>query len=368
MLERLRIKGWRSIREMDLELRPLNVLIGANGAGKSNLIAFFKLLNEMMGQRLQRYFGTTGRAASNLYFGPKATSQIEASLAFATEKGHNRYEIELVPAAGDGLIFGKELAQFLPKGEDRRQQVLDLGAGHAESLLGKSANDGHPLAKVTRHLLNTCRVYHFHDTSESAPMRHFGYLGDTKFLLPNAGNLAAMLCAYQQSARIAYDRILATAQQILPELAEFVLEPDRANPREIALNWRRRNSDHLFGPHQLSDGSLRAIALITLLLQPEKELPQLIILDEPELGLHPHALEVVAGLIQSIAPTCQILVATQSAAFLSFFEAKDVVVVETQADSSIYRRLDLDALESWLADYSLEELWRRNVLGGGPLS
>lgn len=351
---------------MDLELQPLNVMIGANGAGKSNLISFFKMLNELMGQRLQRFFGTTGRASSNLYFGPKTTTSIRANLEFRNDQGLNSYLMQLEHAAGDSLVFTEETISFQRHGTTE-VRAENLGSGHVESRLSEAAEQGNLKAKALRYLLNSCRVYHFHDTSATAPMRGYGYLGDTRFLRPDAGNLAAMLCAYQQSNRMVFQRIVTTVQQVLPQLAEFVLENDRANPKEITLNWRRHNSDHLFGAHQLSDGSLRLIALITLLLQPEDELPGMIVLDEPELGLHPYGLEILAGLIRSASLNSRLLVATQSAALLSFFEPQDVLVVDTIDEASQYRRLDAASLTDWLADYTLDELWNRNVLGGGPL-
>lgn len=351
---------------MDLELRPLNVMIGSNGAGKSNLISFFKMLNELTGQRLQRFFGTTGRASSNLYFGPKTTTRIEAHLEFLQGLGLHTYTLQLEYAAGDSLVFGDEKIHFWEPGEAGDQEI-DLGSGHAESRLGEMADQGHPAATALRHLLDSCRVYHFHDTSATAPMRSYCYIGDTRFLRPDAGNLAAMLHAYQQSDPLVFRRILTTVQQVLPELAELVLENDRANPKEITLNWRRHSSDHIFGAHQLSDGSLRMIALITLLLQPENELPGMIVLDEPELGLHPYALEIIAGLIRAASNRSRLLVATQSAALLGFFEPQDVLVVETIEEASRYRRLDAESLEQWLSDYTLDELWNRNVLGGSPL-
>src|SRR5258708_25758929 len=105
MLRRVVLKGFKSIREMDLELRPLNVMIGANGAGKSNLVSFFKLLNEMMAGRLQQHIGTTGRAQSVLHFGPKVTPQMEAQLEFEVDNALDTYAMRLLHAAGDTLVF-----------------------------------------------------------------------------------------------------------------------------------------------------------------------------------------------------------------------------------------------------------------------
>lgn len=367
ILNRVEIKGYRSIKDATLQLAPLNVFIGANGAGKSNLVSFFKMLNEMMAGRLQAYVGTTGRAQSLLHFGPKVTPQLEASLEFQADNGTDTYSLRLFHAAADTLVFADEILTFQGIGWTGPPKTLALGAGHQETRVAQKAAEGEPTAKVFRHLLNQCRVYHFHDTSASARSRQSCYINDNRWLMHDAGNLAAMLHAYRQSNERVYERIVSTVRKIMPEFKDFDLEPDRLNPSYILLNCRKQGWDYLFGPHQISDGTLRAMAIFTLLLQPEADLPYLIVLDEPELGLHPQALEIVAGLIRAASVKRQVIVATQSQAFLNFFEPSDVITVECRDGQSRFRRLDASELDDWLEDYSIGELWQRNVIGGGPL-
>ncbi len=366
LLKRVAVKGFRSIKEMDLELRPLNVLIGANGSGKSNFVSFFRMLNEMMAGRLQQYIGTTGRAKSLLHYGPKFTLHLEARLDFEVENAVDTYSMRLLHAAGDTLVFAEEVLEILPTGSTDPTSI-GWGAGHQETRLGDEANRDTPAATLFRRLINNCRVYHFHDTSPTAKVREYCLVRDNRQLMPDAGNLAAMLYAYRRESEWVYKRIVSTIKKILPEFADFDLAPDRLNTQEIALNWRKRGSNYLFEPHQISDGTLRAMAIITLLLQPENDLPDVIILDEPELGLHPHALEIVAGLIRSVSLKSQVIVATQSQAFLEHFEPAEIVVVDSMKGGSRFRRLDPDQLKDWLEDYSIGELWEKNVLGGGPL-
>ena len=366
LLKRVRLNGFRSIKEMDLELRSLNILIGANGAGKSNLVAFFKMLNEMMGERLQAFVSTTGRATANLYFGPKVTPQLEAKLEFEADNGLDTYFMRLFHAAGDSLVFAEETLSFLQQDWVGEPKQVPLGAGHQETRIGDEAKKGEKTAKVFRHLLNHCRVFHFHDTSATARVRQYCYVGDHRWLMPDAANLAALLYRWQQQDEIAYDRIVRTIHQVAPFFADFDLQPEGASDRDIILNWRHRDSDLVFGPHQLSDGTLRAICLISLLLQPEGELPNVIVVDEPELGLHPYALKVVASLFQATAHHTQILVSTQSSTFLDNFEPEDVVVVERDGEASKFSRPSKEMLSSWLEDYSLGEVWEKNVIGGGP--
>jgi predicted ATPase len=366
MLKKIQIKGYRSIKDIALELRSLNVLIGPNGAGKTNSVSFFKMLNEMMGSRLQQYIATSGRGQSLLYFGPKVTPQLEGQLEFEADNGTDWYIVRLFHAAGDTLVFAEETLKFLQTGY-ANPKVVSLGAGHLETRIGEEANRGEQTAKVIRRLLNQCRVYHFHDTSPTARVRQFSYINDNRWLMPDAGNLASMLYAYRERAGIVYRRIISTIRKIMPEFEDFDLAPSRLNPNDIMLNWRKRGHDYLFGPHQISDGSLRAMAICTLFLQPEDDLPDVIILDEPELGLHPHALEIIAGLIRAASSRTQVIAATQSQTFLNYFEPSEIITVEAHEGQSVFRRLEADQLKDWLEDYSIGDLWQRNVLGGGPL-
>ena len=146
-------------------------------------------------------------------------------------------------------------------------------------------------------------------------------------------------------------------------LSDFELEPRH---QRLLLQWRERNTDEVFSVSQASDGMLRVVALVTLLLLPERKLPDVLILDEPELGLHPYAINVVGGLIRALSDKIQVIVATQSMPFIDCFEPSDLVVVDREERRTTFRRLNDEELEDWLEDYSLSELWEKNVLGGRP--
>jgi predicted ATPase len=373
----LRLAGWKSIRDAEIKLRPLNVLIGANGAGKSNLVGFFKLLNEMMAGRFQVHVGTIGGGESLLHYGSKRTPAIEADFRFDTDPGQSAYFLRLVPAAGNTLIFDEEKLTFFPPVIPGSERFVSVGGdpsyrGHRESELGVLYDRGDPSTdfdrsgKVISQYLTRCRVYHFHDTSLLGPMRRDCLIDANRFLYPDAANLPAMLYLYRERYPTAYRRIVAAVKAVAPWFEDFILEPLRLNPRNIALHWRAKGADYEFGPHQLSDGTLRAIALFTLLLQPEDDLPELIVLDEPELGLHPAALAMLADLLKSTARHSQLLIATQSAALIDHFEVEDVVTVNLRDGGSTFERLDPEGLKDWLEEYTLSELWQRNVIGGGP--
>jgi predicted ATPase len=369
-LNSLRLAGWKSVRDAEIELRRLNVLIGANGAGKSNLVSFFRLMNEMMGRRLQVHVGTTGGAESLLHYGSKRTAAIEAEFRFATGLGPSDYSLRLVPAAGNMLILDEKLTYHSTV--PRAAEHFTSRSGHRESeldLLYDSDNPGTDFDRSGKFIslyLTRCQVFHFHDTSLLGPMRRGCLIDANRFLYSDAANLPAMLYLYRERYPTAYRRIVAAVKAVAPFFGDFVLEPLRLDPRSIALHWRAKGSEYDFGPHQLSDGTLRAIALFTLLLQPEADLPKLIVLDEPELGLHPAALAVLADLLKSAAQHRQLLIATQSATLIDHFEVDDDVTVNLRDGCSAFERLDPERLKHWLEEYTLSELWERNVIGGGP--
>jgi predicted ATPase len=374
-LTNLRIAGWKSIRDATIDFRPLNVLIGANGAGKSNLVSFFKMLNEMVAQRLQVYVGTTGGADALLHFGSKRTPALEVAFHFTTGMGEVDYSLRLVHSADNALVFDREVHELRNKdgGASRRVRI----AGYRETQIRDYAATSDKAEKEIYTWLTGCRVYHVHDTSPSSPMRRGEcFIDANRYLYSDAANLPAMLYLYRQRYPTVYRRIVAAVKAIAPFFEDFILEPLRLNPQNISLRWLATMPEHYepgtgpawyeFGPHQLSDGTLRAIALFTLLLQPEEDLPEFIVLDEPELGLHPVALAVLADLLKQTAQHSQLLVATQSAALLDHFEPEDIITVNLRDGCSTFDRLDVERLKDWLADYTLSALWERNVIGGGP--
>jgi predicted ATPase len=367
MLKRIRVVGWKSIKNQTIELTPLTVIIGANGAGKSNLLSLLKLLNAMFAKppRFRSYVGQSGFADSLLYYGSRETPVAEMELVFGTDNGETIYFARWAAASGGALIFTEERVEFHRDGS-AKPAVVDLGAGHPETNLLKAAEEGNQTASVALRLLRSCRLFHFHDTSENCAARKPCYIHDNRFLYPDAGNVAAMLYLFQQQHPTAYRRITATVRQMIPDFEDFVLEPSKLNEKQILLNWTHKDRPYEFGPHQLSDGSLRFIALATLLLQPQDKLPLLIALDEPELGLHPAALEILAEIARAASSHCQILFATQSSAFLDHFEPDDVIVVNCKDGASEFQRLSAEKLAAWCADYTLGEIWEKNVVGGGP--
>ena len=363
-LESITLKGFKTIQALDFKPRPLTVLIGPNGVGKSNFVSFFRMMSLMLADpdNLQLYVGRQGGANTLLHDGPAKTQEIVIELLIRTAAGINQYSFRLVYAAGDTLIFADERYRFSQQEHSTPANWNEMGAGHRSPQLLTLA-DENKTARITRDILRKIVVYQLHNTSDTARIRGKWPIYDAQRLKEDAANLAPVLLRLRENESKSYRRIVDTIRLILPFFSDFEQVPYFGT---LPLQWRERNSDQLFSVSEASDGMLRVVALITLLLLPERELPDVLILDEPELGLHPHAINVVGGLINAVSTKIQVIVATQSMPLVDCFDPEDIVVVEREGRRSTFRRLESEALSNWLDDYSLSELWEKNVLGGRP--
>lgn len=367
-LSSVHIKGFKSIDQkgQSISFGDITVLLGANGSGKSNLVSFFKMLNFMTTGAMQTYVGRTG-VDRILFYGPKVTENISFRLLFENEEVVDSYETELSFGSPDRLFINSEKISYHKKDHDQPQSyALKSGGSEINLIL-----DQRKTSKILLQLISRIRVFHFQDTSDTAKIKNRGYIDDATYLRSDAGNLAAflrMMKGTQQYERY-YQRIIRRIQKIMPQFVDFILDTSPDNHDYVRLNWTDQNPDsYLFGPDQISDGSLRFMALTTLLLQPPDLLPKFIVLDEPELGLHPFAIAELAGMIQTASQHAQILIATQSTRLVDEFSPEQVVIVErdNQRSSSHFKKLDFAELSEWLERYSLSELWEKNVLGAQP--
>jgi predicted ATPase len=356
-LTSLTVRGYKSIRALeDFELRSLNVLIGANGAGKSNFISLFRMLAELTERRLQLFVREQDGPDALLHGTRKRTKQIDAEFYFA----RNGYRISLQPA-GERLVFAREETWF---SGDMVDKPHPLGSGHDEAKMPGVQGDS--FAPYVRLAIASWRVYHFHDTSLSAAVRQAQAVRDNLALKHDAGNLAAFLRMLREQHPEHYQRILDTVRMVAPFFGEFVYRKDPGE--RIELEWfEASDPDTVRGPRQLSDGTLRFICLATLLLQPTHLQPDTILIDEPELGLHPYALSVLGALLRQASANRQLIISTQSVELVNELAPEDVVVVNRKEGASSFERLEPEQLAEWLRDdYALGELWKMNVLGGRP--
>jgi predicted ATPase len=365
-LDYITIKGFKSIADAErLELRPLNVLIGPNGSGKSNFIGAFSFLHEVRAGRLQNYVLSAGGPDEVLHFGVKVTTELRLAVSFDRET--NGYELVLRYAAGsDTLIPAHETTTFWAKPHYARAYTHGLLPVKGGFEAGISAYHHSGTPEWVQKRLDQWRLYHLHDTSDTAPMRRTAQVDDNLFLRPDGGNLPAFLYRLRLRHTTSYELIRSTISMVAPFFDDFQLEPDRLNTRIIRLAWRHRDSSKYFGAASLSDGTLRFMVLATLFLQPISLRPSTIILDEPELGLHPYAIGLLASLARQASADTQVLISTQSPLLLDHLEPEDILVTERNQGATQFSRLDTERLASWLERYSLGQLWEKNELGARP--
>lgn len=361
MIQKIVIKGYKSIREQTVELLPINILIGGNGIGKSNFISIFTLIRNLYEQNLQNYVLTKGGADSLLYMGKKGTDHVFLDLFFGDRDRdpHNQFIVSLKEA--QDTLFIERIDTAFSNGVNWYTQLHETNKQESSF-----KNDYSGQAFYVNNLLREFEVYHFHDTGDRSPMKGKCNLDDNVSLKRDGSNIAAFLYYLKEKFPKHFVRIEKTVASVSPFFEAFNLMPNRLNEHFIQLEWKQRGAiDTYFNAYQLSDGTLRFICLATLLLQPEP--PKTIIIDEPELGLHPVAINKLAALIKKAASEAQIIISTQSVNLVDNFEPKDIIVVDRKDNATVFNRLDAASLVSWLEDYSLGEIWEKNVIGGQPL-
>ncbi len=355
MINRIEIEGYKSFKKIDLELKPINILIGANGSGKSNFLTFFEFLNELYNGNLVSYIRKKGGVDKLIHKGSKITQELSSKLTFGNtfDDNVNGYSFKLLLTDDNQLFFEKEGLGF-------QDDYTFINEGGVNSKLKYTEEPWR--AKYIQGFMERIKKYHFHDTSTHSPFSlDYHIIKDKHFLYKEGGNLAPFLFKLKTENLKVYQRIVNVIKSIAPYFLDFFLEPEYDLLR---LQWISNNSENVYDVSNLSDGTLRFIALAVLFLQPT--LPQTLIIDEPELGLHPFALYKLSGLIKSAASRgCQIILATQSAKLISYFEPENILTVDQIKGATHLNRLDESSLEHWLEDYTIGELWQRSIISGG---
>ncbi len=352
-MDYIEIKGYKSIKDARVELQPINILIGANGSGKTNFLSFFEFLNAMYETRLDEYIARKGSFEKMLHKGSKVTQAINLKLGF----GDNAYEVEIKRGDSNFYFINSETTYF-------RNEVI-LGKDNNQYLGKETKLRFNPEYKVEdiKQYLSSVRKYHFQDTGPTSPFGiESNIRNDVYSLYENGKNIAAFLFMLRERNPKTFRRIVQIVQSVAPYFFEFYLHPNGVD--SIALQWRDKLSSTIYGVNDLSDGTLRFIALTVLFMQPD--LPSAIIIDEPELGLHPFAIAKLAGMIQSAASRdCQIIVATQSADLISHFKPEDVITVDQINGETQFKRLESNELAIWLDNHTIDDLWKRSIIETG---
>ena len=381
-IERVHLRGFRSLADVDFSPGPgANVLIGAAGSGKSNLVRFFEMLSWMLrSRRLAEFIGRHGGADNQLHGGSATTPRLDAEIAIRTQAGRNDYRFVLAHAHPDRLLFTEESFRFSRGGFEGEADWQHLGSGHREARIveaGQSPRGGlflrdpeahipgvnQQTARTVTHLLRSCAVHQFHNTAATSSFMKSWDAEDNGYMRTDGGNLPAILYRLEQEDLHRYARICRHMQRVLPGFGSFRIEEQYG---KVALRWQSRYSDKTYGAHLTSDGSLRFFALVTLLNLPAEMLPRVLLLDEPELGLHPKAIALIGDMIQALAESRQVIVATQSPLLVDAFDLDQVFVLEMREGRTELHRPKADPLQAWLDDFSVGELWQKNLLGGRP--
>ena len=383
-LEYITVKGFKSIASIEkLRPGPLTVLIGPNGSGKSNFLGVFSLLNAIGDGRLQEYVRSAGGAERVLHFGSRVTEQVEIEVSF--RDGKTNYHIRLQPNQLDELVPNIEdiemfddpdagpIANSIHGGVDKEAgissgvRIFRLEGGETGGV-GKMLRNERIEAecKYVRDLLAGLRLYHFHDTGCHSQMKKTAKVHDNRHLRFDGSNLAPFLYLLRERHEGSYRSIVRTVRQVAPFFRDFALEPRPENPDTIRLEWEHAGTDAYFDASSLSDGTLRFMAIATLFLQPIEYRPLVILLDEPELGMHPYAITLLASLMRQASVDTQVIVSTQSSLLVDHFEPEDVIVADRVDGGTQFTQLESSKLSVWLEDYSLGQLWEKNQLGGRP--
>lgn len=358
-LDEISIEGFKSIQKIgNLKLSNINILIGANGAGKSNFVSIFNFLQAIQNNTLQKFTQTHGGPDAFLYYGRKKTNIIKMRFTF----GHNAYYFDLVCGVDNRLAFGYESVLHNSEGnKPESKDQIHISFGHHQSSLVD--NSDFRFISIIKNIENL-RIYHFHDTSETALVKGMHQKTDNIRFKSDAANLAAFLLKLKTKFFQNYNLIVNSIRLVAPFFDDFIFRDDE---EYIQLEWKEiGNPDTPFKAFVLSDGTLRFICLATLLLQPKELMADTIIIDEPELGLHPYALAILADLIKVASEKTQLIISTQSVELINHFSPNDIIVVNRENNASTFKRLDEEQLKDWLSDYSLGELWNMNVIGGRP--
>lgn len=348
-MDKVKIRGYKSFKDLNLSLGKINVLIGSNGSGKSNFLSFFEFLHQMYEQKMTEYVALNGGTDKFLFQGSKVTESIEAEIFFEA----NSYNFILKEGDGKFVVTRENLGYY-----DTHTNIGSLkNETEIKSYIGMSRGD------YIKRYLTEIKKYHFHDTGKTSPFtKESNVINDIYFLYEKGSNLAAFLYMINNKYPIVYKRIIKVIQSIAPYFSDFYFNISGSDA--LRLQWQDKYSSTIYGPTDLSDGTIRFIALAVLFLQPH--LPQVIIIDEPELGLHPVAIQKLAGMIKAAASKgTQIIIATQSTDLVSHFAPDEVITVNQVEGATTMERLDAETLSSWLEDYSLGDLWKQNIVKGG---
>ena len=376
--ECLHVEGYRRLRSLTVDLRPLNVLIGANGVGKTSLLEVFSLLGAGAEGRLEPRLASLGGLnevltrdrATHLGFDVRMTSAERAPL---------NYHLEIAPKGQSYQIVEEALTQHsdpLAPTPFKHIQARGLDVRYStpkhKGLL-RPTWEHSPLETALsqvpkmyeeperfRSRLASCGLYGLIDVSPRSPVRLPQAMRPVTIPGPSGDDLVSYLFFLRESEPARYDVLTDTLEAAFPDFERLSFPPVAAGT--LALTWTDVNFQSPMYMHQLSEGTLRFLWLAALLQSPS--LPAVMLIDEPEVSLHPYLLCLLVSLLREASLRTQLVIATHSDRLIRFLDPAEVLVCDSTEGETTVTWADTMDLERWLADYTLDELWMMNVIRG----
>ena len=374
-IESIKIQGFRSLVDVELNDMPDSaVLIGPNGSGKSNLLLFLEMLQQMLRyRRLNQFVSRHGGADDQLFGGSAQTPRLELEIGLKAEQRRSKYVCTLSYTQRDQFSVDRESINVVPPGDmgpmgrlifnwDTESGVLPVDPD-GDSKTEEANKYLHESLMKFRDFLGGWSFHQFHNTDFNSNIKKSWDVTDNYRVNSDGSNLSAVLYRLEQEDPKRYDYICYQIRRILPNFDRFDIEESYG---KVLLRWKALGSDKAMGAHLTSDGSLRFFALATLLSLPSEMLPKVILLDEPELGLHPSAIALLGGMIRSLSVQRQVIVATQSPLLVDSFGLDQIFVMDLKDGQTKVSRPKEEELKHWLEEYSTGEMWQTNILGGRP--
>jgi len=344
MLKKVTIRNFKSIKDAEIDLQNINILIGANGAGKSNFIAFFDMVGALLNGDFAGFVQRQGGYEHLSYNGNETDQIIEGTLDFDDA---DTFHFNVNPTDNKFLIRDADYNY-------NSQWLKDYDASSKNT--SECCQQSEYIKNCTRYFT----AYHFNDSRSLSKMCSGCSVSDNEVLRRDGSNLAACLFRLQQERQRDFLYLESVIHSVVPDFKQFKFVENASDERTVSLKWEQTGTDTCFNGAYLSDGTLRFIALTTLLLQPIENAT--IIIDEPELGLHPNAINKLAAMVQRAALKNQVIVATQSVSLINRFQSEDIIFTD-KGNSTTLKRVANDDIKGWMADYSLGEIWEKGIIG-----
>jgi predicted ATPase len=385
--EKLHIDGFRRLYEIDLKLKPLNVVIGANGSGKTSLLDVFLLLAASASGKLKETMSDLGGIGANITNLMAARGENERFVSFDLEMGVSGYKpieygLAIVPVGVGYRISGERLNQWR---DNKSEPFTHIHANdgfvryfepktkkgfvrpnwdydQAESALSQVPKMFQEPEEFRNRLASSTH-YHVLDVSSRAPIRLPQQMRDAQLPGHDGEDLVSCLYTLRETDPDRFETIEATLRAGFPDFERLNFPPVAAGT--LAMTWKDKTSKNPFFMHQLSEGTLRFLWLATLLQSPG--LTAVTMIDEPEVSLHPELLSLLADLLREASARTQLIVATHADRLIRFLKPSEVVTISMNDEGAAEAtRADELDLEKWLQEYTFDEVWRMGRMGARP--